>query len=474
MRPLRIALYDDPLTLDPHQRNQLLTFTVLRNIYEALTAFDAGAKVGPSLAESWENPSDLCWIFRLRRGVRFHDGHELTAEDVLYSFERARHMPKSNVGGYLVSIDRVRAVDRYTVEVTTTQPFPVLLNKLAFILIVPAGSPEEIDHPVGTGPYRLESYTPKKRLSLAAFADYWGGMPPERRVEFVPEPDLERRIQALIAGEVDIIQEPGAANIERIRGAPGTKIVVQDSLAAVFLLLRPDRPPFDDPRVRRAVDLALDRRALVRNVLHGEGTPLGQMVGRNVFGYAPDLEPTLPDLDQARALLAASGHAGGLDVEAPYRSGRGPELEAVREQLARVGIRLHPSERPWVELFPQLLSGDQDLYFGAWFCLSADASDLFDAMVHTRDAVRGYGASNFNRFSNPQLDEGIEQTSRTLDLLNRRHGLESCMRLLMADHSFLPLYSPSVLFGVRENVDWQLRRDGLVLAKGISRHPEIG
>ena len=406
--------------------------------------------------------------FHLRRGVRFHDGRELTAEDV-GSFERARHLPKSNVGGYLVSIDRVRAVDRHTVEVTTTQPFPVLLNKLAFILIVPAGSPEEIDHPIGTGPYRLESYTPKKRLALTAYADYWGGAPPEPKVEFVPEPDVEKRIQALTTGEADIIQEPGAANIERIRAAPGSSVAAQDSLGAHYLLLRPDRPPFDDPRVRRAVDLALDRRALVEKVLHGEGTPLGQMVGRNVFGYAPDLEPTSPDLDQARALLASAGYADGLDVDAPYRPGRGPELEAVREQLARVGIRLHPSEHSWAELFPHLLAGDHDFYFGGWFCLSADASDLFDAMVHTRDAARGYGASNFNRFSNPRLDEGIEQTSRTLDLLDRRHGLESCMRLLMQDHSFVPLYSPSVLFGVRRNVDWQLRRDGLVLAKGISR-----
>src|SRR5579863_10398793 len=143
-RPLRIALHADPLTLDPHLRNELLTFSVLRNFYEALTAFDAGTKVGPALAESWENSNELTWIFHLRRGVHFHDGREFTARDVVWSFDRARGSLGSNVGSYLVAIERVQELDPHTIQITTRRPYPILLNKLAFVFIVPAGSPPEI------------------------------------------------------------------------------------------------------------------------------------------------------------------------------------------------------------------------------------------------------------------------------------------------------------------------------------------
>ncbi len=472
--PLRIALYNDPLTLDPHRRNELLTFAVLRNLYEALTEFDAGAKVGPGLAESWENPSDLRWVFRLRHGVRFHDGRELTAEDVRFSFERARTHPESNVGSYLVSIASVRVVDRYTLEVTTARPYPILLNKLAFVLILPAGSPDRIDTPVGTGPYRLESYVPGKRLALVAFADYWGGAPSEPRVEFLPEPNLAARIEMLANGQVDIVQEPGPENLERIRALPGCRVLSQDSLGSIFVLLRGDRPPFSDARVRLAIDLALDRPALVEKVLHGQGTPLGQMVSQNVFGYAPGLDPPPTDVAGARRLLAEAGYPDGLDLELNYRPGRSEEAAGVRDQLAAAGVRVHLVEVPWADLFKRLLAGDVGFYLGGWFCLSADASDLFDAMVHTREPVQGYGASNFNRYSNPTLDRLIEESSRNLDLLDRRRSLESCQRLLMTDLNFIPLYSPSVIFGVRKDVEWNLRRDGLILAKSIRRLPAGG
>jgi len=473
-RPLRIALYNDPLALDPHLRNEVLTFSVLRNLYEALTAFDAGIKIGPALAESWENPNELTWIFHLRRGVHFHDGRELTATDVLFSFDRARHAPTSNVGTYLVAIDRVRALDRHTVEIVTARPYPVLLHKLAFVFIVPQGSPAEIRRPVGTGPYRLVAYEPGKRLTLRAFEGYWGGVPPEREVELLPVPDPGARVRRLLAGQVDLVQDPGPANIARVRAAPHCRVLEQDSLSVVHVIMRPDRAPFDDPRVRRAIHLAIDRRALVEEALRGEGVPVGQMVGRNVFGYAPDILPPAPDLARARALLAAAGHPDGLELEILFRPGRLPEVAALQRQLLRAGVRLRPVERPWAELFRRLLAGDVDFYFGAWFCLSGDASDLFDSVVHSREGARGYGASNFNRYVNPALDAMIEQSGSTLDLLARRAQLERCMRVLMDDLSFIPLYSPAIVFGVRDDLEWQPRRDGLILADTIRRRRPAG
>jgi peptide/nickel transport system substrate-binding protein len=470
-RPLRVAMRGDPLTLDPHLRNEIVTISVTRNMYEALTAFDAGVRVGPALAESWENPNELTWIFHLRRGVRFHDGHELTARDVLWSFDRARTNPASNVGSYLVAVARVLARDPYTVEITTTRPYPILLNKLAFVCIVAAGSPAEIRRPIGTGPYRLAAYEPGRRLLLRAFDGYWGGAPPERLVELLPVADPRERVDRLLAGEVDLVQDPGPAALERIRAAPGCRVLHRDSLSVAFLLLRRDRPPFADERVRRALQIALDRRALVADALQGEGVPVGQMVSRNVFGFAPAILPAPPDPARARALLAAAGFPGGIDLEVQFRPGRGPEMEAVRRQLLAAGIRVRLAERPWAGLFESILAGDVSFYFGSWVCLSGDASDFFDAMVHSRGGSPplGYGASNFNHYANRELDAAIEASASTLDVPTRRAELARCMRVVMDDMAFVPLYSPAVVAGARGDVDWQPRRDGLILVAAVRR-----
>src|ERR1700724_1563338 len=312
-RPLRIALHSDPLTLDPHLRNEALTYSVMRNLYEGLTAFDAEMRIGPALAASWENPNDLTWVFHLRPGVRFHDGRELTADDVVWSIERARTLPASGFGSYVVAVDQVRARDRHTVELTTRRPYAILLNKLAFVLIVPAGSPPEIRQPVGTGPYRLVSYQPGVRLALRSFDGYWGGASA-------------------------LIQEPGAENFQRLRATPRCRVLEQESLTVVFLLLKTQRPPLSDVRVRRAIHLALDRPALVAAVLRAEGHPVGQMVGRSVFGYAPDIAPPPRDLAAARRLLAQAGYRGGIDLDLEFRPGR--QATEIRRPLAEAGIRL--------------------------------------------------------------------------------------------------------------------------------------
>jgi len=466
-RPLRIALHSDPLTLDPHLRNEALTYSVMRNLYEGLTAFDAEMRIGPALAASWENPNDLTWVFHLRPGVRFHDGRELTADDVVWSLERARTLPASVFGSYVVAVDRVRALDRHTVELTTRRPYAILLNKLAFVLIVPAGSPPEIRQPVGTGPYRLVSYQPGVRLALRSFDGYWGGASAVGDVDFLPVPSERARVDRLIAGDLDLVHEPGATNLERLRAAPRCRVLEQESLQVVYLLLKTQRPPLADLRVRRAIDLALDRTALVAATLHGEGHPVGQMVGRSVFGYAPDITPPPRDLDAARRLLAEAGYPGGVDLDLEFRPGREPG--EIRRQLAKAGIRLRLVERPWTELYPRLLAHRVDFYLGGILAPSADASDLFDAMVHSRDAARGYGDANFGDYSNAALDALIDESGSTLDMLARRAQLERCMHLLMEDDALIPLYVPWNLFGVRDDVEWQPRRDGYILAREIRR-----
>lgn len=469
-RPLRIALNSGPFTLDPHA-GELLSLSVLRNLYDSLTTFDAGNRVGPGLAESWENPDELTWIFHLRRGVSFHDGREFTARDVLFSFDRARQAPASEIGTYLVAIASLRALDPHTVEIVTRRPDPILLNKIAFVMIVPAGSPRVIVRPVGTGPYRLAVHEPGKRLALRAFERYWGGTPPpEPAVEFLPLADPDSRVRGLLDGDLDIVAEPRFADVERIRAARGCRIAKQArSLGVTYLVVRGDRQPLDDLRTRRALSLALDRGALVRQALHGEGVPLGQMVTYNVFGFAPDIPPPAPAPATARALLAAAGHAGGLDLTLQSRPGVRPEVDALAQQLLSAGIRVRALERPLEEF-----SADADVSFASWFCLSGDASDFFDAMAHSSSPRGGYGTANFVHYQNRPLDALIENSEATLDLLARRAELEHAMHVLMSDGVFIPLYSTPLVYGIRDTIDWRPRSDDLILVNTIRRRAGQG
>jgi peptide/nickel transport system substrate-binding protein len=459
---LRIAYHGDPLSLDPHFRNEVLSFSALSHIYEPLTRIDARGKVEPALAESWLNPDELRWHFILRPNVRFHDGRPLRAVDVVNSLERARRHPRSNMSSYLVEIASFQALDERTVEIRTAKPYPILLNKLAFILIAPADAPAEIVAPVGTGAYRLLSYEAKKSLLLAANRDYWRGPPAFGEVEILAVPDPEERVRLLLAGQVDVVQELRPVDTLAVEAASCCRVIANPSLQVEFLALRPTTKPFDDPRVRRALDLALDRQALVDEALGGYGIATRQLVGANVFGFDPESALPRRDLSAARRLLAEAGYSNGLDLELFARVGR--PAEPIARQLAEAGFRVKARSEPWADLYNRLHQGEIDFYFGGMLAVSADASDVLDSLAHSADPTKGYGQNNYMSYSDPELDALIEESGTTLQMLERRRILQQAMRRMLDDSVYIGLYAPSKLFGLRRELEWQPRLDGFVLA----------
>jgi peptide/nickel transport system substrate-binding protein len=467
-RPLAIGLEAEPIGLDPHRRNDFHTSAVLANVYEGLTAFDAQLRVGPALAASWENPNDTTWLFRLRPGVRFHDGRALTAADVVFSLHRAAGLPGNETAGYLVSVSRVRAVDPRTVEIATQLPAATLLQKLAFVSIVPRGSPAEIRRPVGTGPYRLVSWTPGRVIELRAFDGHWRGAPAEKAVRLLPIADDAERVRRLAAGDLDVAAGLTPEGAARAAAAPGCREVVRDGLLVWHLEMRVDRPPFADPRVRQAVDLAVDRAALVARLLLGRGRASGQMVTQNDVGFAPDLLPPRRDLQRARTLLAAAGYPRGFDVDLEFRQGsRGAGLVAA--QLAEAGIRAHPVGRSWDDLYSRMMDGRVVFQLGLVLAESGDASDLLDSMIHSRGTTPGYGGANTSGYVNRALDEMIERSAVVLDPLARRELLQRCVRQLASDRPNVALFVPFDLYGVRQGVEWAPRLDATVLAAEVRR-----
>ncbi|MHB1044904.1 MAG: ABC transporter substrate-binding protein [Thermoanaerobaculia bacterium] len=465
VKPVRIAVHSAPQSFDPHLQNEILTSAVLANLYDGLTEFDEESRVVAALASEWRNPDERTWVFRLRPGVVFHDGRPLTARDVLFSLDRARHHSGSGLASYLVEVETVRSTDASTIEIRTRRPFAALLAKLTAIAIVPASSPAEIVEPVGTGSYRL-ARTTAEVVELVPAENGWrrGPLLP---VTFVADGDPRRRLERLLAGQVDIATDLAEDAAERLERSECCRVIAQPGSTVEYLRLSAAAAPFRDRRVRQAIDLALDRAAYVAEAHGGIGQPAGQLCVPGVFGFAPDLKATVRDLPRARRLLAEAGFETGLDLVLEHRPGRRGDVLA--RQLAEVGIRVTLRVTPWTELHPRIRSGDVDFYFGGVVAQTAEASDVLDSFVHTRDDARGYGSTNHSRYSNPEADALIESASAALDLGRRRDLLQRAMKVVRDDLFLLPVAGLYDVYGLRREVRFEPRFDRRLPGRGIGR-----
>ena len=465
--PVRIAIHSAVQSFDPHLQNEVLTAAVLANLYDGLTEFDEESRIRPALAATWTNPDERTWVFRLRPGVHFHDGRPLTAEDVVFSFLRARNHPRSDLASYLVEVESVRALDPLTVEIRTRRPFAALLVKLSPVQIVPHGSPETIAEPVGTGSYRFLRYEEGGPIELVPVRVDWRGPAERAPLTFVVEREPRKRLEKLLSGEVEVAAGLSEDAVDVLRGSACCEAAVRPGSIVEYLHLSLIDPRFRDRRVRQAIDLAIDRAAYVAAAHHGLGQPVGQLVVPGIFGYAAGLKPTTRDVTRARRLLAEAGYPDGFDVVLEYRPGRRGEILAA--QLGEAGIRVTPKESVWTDLYSRLRRGEVGFYHGGVVAQTGEASDVLDSFVHTRDEARGYGNTNHSRYSNPRADVLIEEAASSLVMTRRRELLQEAMRVVMNDVEFVPIAGLYDVYGVREGVRFAPRIDLKLLGRDIER-----
>jgi peptide/nickel transport system substrate-binding protein len=286
-------------------------------------------------------------------------------------------------------------------------------------------------------------------------------------VELVPIPDDRERADRLLAHEIDLAQSLPPAEATRVRGAPGVHVAMREGLSVEYLLARVDQPPFTDLRVRQAISLALDRQQLVDEQLLGFGSPTGQIVPPIAVGYAPELPAPLRDVAEAKRLLAEAGHPNGVDIELEYREGR--RLEPIRRQLAEAGIRARLVPRSWEELQARAMAGKLRLHYAVLVSESADASDVLDSMVHTFEPARGFGTANVSGYSNHDLDALVEESGVVAKPRQRRDTLQRCLRIVTRDLPMIPLFVPNEIYGVSDELVFEPRQDGNLLAQEMRR-----
>ncbi|MCC7273039.1 MAG: hypothetical protein IT561_10235 [Alphaproteobacteria bacterium] len=297
---------------------------------DGLVRRNADDTLGPGLAERWETVSPTQWRFHLRKGVKFHDGTEMTSADVKYTLDyvldpKTVYVRKTRIGG----IARVEAIDPYTVEIHTKQPYPVLLRGLSEIPIEPRLYRERVGmdgyakKPIGTGPFKYVNLVPGDSYELEANKDYWDGAPKFDRLVVRQIPEGATRVAALVSGEVQIIEEVPVDLIPSVQRRRDVEIVSVPSSVSMVLTLNQLEPPLNNPKLREALDVAIDRELINKQMLDGRGEILqGQLVTKGTFGFNPNLKPRAFDPARARQLLAEAGYPNGIDLTMLTQSGR--------------------------------------------------------------------------------------------------------------------------------------------------------
>ena len=471
---LTIGVRAGPESIDPHFTATGTHAEALKHVFDTLVWSGDDLGLEPRLAESWRAVNDTTWEFKLRKGVKFHDGSDFTAADVKFSIERIPAVSGPNPTTiYIRRVKEVKILDPYTVQVITDGAAPTLPNDFIRLFIVSAKAAKDFSTKetaneafnsgkaaIGTGPYKFVSWTPKDQLVLERFDGYWGGKEPWQRVLRKEIPNDTARVAQLKAGQLDLIARAPAADVPTMEKDSKLTVVKIDTVYIfnMELDLREKAPqitakdgsalpqnPLRDPRVREAIDLAIDRPALAEIAMEGMGKPVNQLVTPSIFGYNKSLPERKFDVARAKKLLADAGYPNGFKATFSFTNDRLPGDRqvgtSVAQMLAAIGLDVTANAQPAAVFFPARSRGDFSMSMSGWGTLTGESHYTLSSTVHSNDPVRKFGPFNVLGYANPQMDKLIQDAAIEMDVNKRRSYLEQANALVATDRPRLPLVS---------------------------------
>ncbi|HEY7944290.1 MAG: ABC transporter substrate-binding protein [Burkholderiales bacterium] len=490
---LTIGIGADVTAIDPHYHNVTPNNNVAAHIFDYLVLRDERQKPIPGLAESWRTVDPLTWEFKLRKGVKFHDGSEFTAADVVASIERVPLVPNSPspFTAYTKQIKEMTVVDPYTVRFRTAAPYPLMPTDMTQVAIISAraakASTEDFNSgkaAIGTGPYKLVRYVKGDRIELARNDGYWGGRTPWEKVTLRLLPNDASRVAALLAGDVQAIEYVPTSDVARIRADKRLNVykIIADRL--IYLHLDSDRDvspyvtdkdgkplsknPLKDARVRKAISKAINRNAIVDKVMEGEAVAAGQLLADGMFGTTKNLKVEPYDPAGAKKLLAEAGYPDGfgLTIHAPNNRyvNDAKIAQAVAQMLTRAGIATRVEALPSAAYFPQATDLKFSFMLVGWSSGTGEASSPLKALLATYSRDKGFGTANRGRYSNPKVDALLEQALATVDDPKREALLQRATEIAINDTGIIPLHFQVNLWATRNGITYVPRTDENTLA----------
>jgi peptide/nickel transport system substrate-binding protein len=468
---LTVALPSHAPTLDPHMHFERVGILVNINMFDSLLHRTAKLEFEPSLATSWKALNDTTWEFKLRKGVKFHNGDPVTAEDVKYSFDRVlepgKEKKKSPQYGNVRAIKEVRIVDADTVHLLTEKPFPLLLERVVFFPIVPKKHVEKVGEEafgstaaVGTGPWKLVEWKRDQYIRLEAFDGHWRGKPAFKYLVFRAIPEVSTAVAELKTGGVDIIRNVNADLLNDLKSHPQTTISTTPILRVHYISLDMRSAPFDKKAARQAANYAIDKQAMIQKMMAGLGKQVATVVQPAAFGHDPSVPPYPYDAKKAKELLAQAGYPNGVDITlhsaaVDWR----PHFEALGQMLTEVGLRttvkMWDPGPAWNKFFQAEGKATHGQY-GNWGNYSVfDADAVLHPLYHTEPG--GWIGKHYARVEG--LDKLIDEARSTIDQARRKTLYSQIQRMIREEAPSVFLYTQNDTLGISRKVAYDARPD---------------
>ncbi|HXG16290.1 MAG TPA: ABC transporter substrate-binding protein [Calidithermus sp.] len=453
---LRVGQARSPVSLDPHLGVSLHEFHVLYALFEGLVAYDDQLGLRPGLAESWQRVDPRTWVFRLRRGVKFHDGTDFDAASVKWNVERIKNPETKARVRDLDVVDEVEVVDSHTVRFRLNTPtglLPTFLAERGGLIVSPTAvrrlGPEHGRQPVGTGPYRFVEWKADDHITLARWDQYW-----DRDAAYLDRivyrliPDESILVTNLRAGQIDLVMDVPPKDLGMLRRDANLTVLQRPGLGFYWINLNSGAPPFDNRAVRQALTLAIDRPAMLRSLYFGAGAPAAGPVAPVSWAFDAGLKPPARDLDGARRKLAEAGLPNGFTFKMlvgatpMYRT----NATAVQAQLAEIGVKVELEIAETVKVLQQVVARTYQASSTIWIGLNPDPDLVLHPLYHSQ------GLFNRDRYRNARVDELLDRARTTEGLDERRRLYQEAVRLITADAADLWLYHPDVTAAMSRRV----------------------
>ncbi len=469
---LKWAAQNDILTLDPHSQNHATTNSILQHSYEGLTRYTKDYKIEPALATGWKELSPTHWRFTLRKNVKFHDGSPFTADDVVFSYQRIIQ-PQGTMQIYVSGVKEVKKVDEHTVDLMLSGPAPILLRNIVDFRIMSKAWAEKHraqniqDYKAkeetyasrnvnGTGPYIIKSWAPDQRIVMTVNKGWWGKLDGNvTDVIYTPIKSDATRVSALLAGDVDLVTDMPTQDVERLRKSPGINVLDGHEVRTIFIGMDQHnnelaysnvkgKNPFKDVRVRKALNMAIDRELLRKATMRGLSIPAGIMVAPGVHGHSKEIDVVIkPDVAGAKRLLAEAGYPNGFEFTLDCPNNRYVNDEKICQALvsmwAKAGLKVKLNAMPFASYIPKLLKMDTSAYMLGWGVATFDALYTLQSLVRTK-TTGADGSFNLGRVSDAKLDNTIDAIKIATDPKARDALLREALVKTRDEHYYVPLH----------------------------------
>ncbi len=471
------------ITMNPHGSADA-NLSRMANIFDGLLQrVGEEGEIVPALAESYDHPDILTWIFHLRKGVKFHNGNPFTAADVKYSFERLADPEVSEFLNTGRSIASIETPDDYTVIIKTEEHIPWFADNMHQIFIMDKESTENRDpgeiglKPIGTGAYKLVEWAKGSYMILEANADYWEGAPAIERVEVRPLNEASTRFAALISGQADLVKGIPVELFDKVLNNTKVDVIQRPSRRSIFLALH-NRPgtPAADIRVRKAMAMTINEREIISKVMQGHARPAAQIPDPRTIGYNSAIERYSFNPEEANRLMSEAGYINGFDIKLTGPDDRYVQdariAEAVAKYLAKINIIAKVDVKPKSIFLQELDEGILDFYLIGWFDTTFDMGRTYFKLAHSRNPEKGYGGLNGVSYSDPDIDKLLEETAKIIDPAEREKALQHLNKVAMEEKVvWIPLHYQEDLYAIRKEskVKFSPRPDQWMVFKEMTR-----